>query len=150
MNVKSSDRNWTFKVVSLGFGKLVLRIRGAKTAFTLIELLVVIAIIAILASMLLPVLSQSKEKARRTQCRNNLRQIGLAMVLYSDDNSQKFLPNNNWAPFCVSPYGGGPNDLRTNMLNYAKTKTVYYCPDDYMKPDEENGWDVPSNGGFHY
>lgn len=59
----------------------------APHGFTLVELLVVIAIIAVLASLLLPTLSRGKEQGRRTVCRSNLRQFGVAITLYADDNA---------------------------------------------------------------
>ena len=61
-----------------------------KPAFTLIELLVVIAIIAILASLLLPVLSTAKTKAKTARCLSNLHQMGIGMSLYTSDYNERF------------------------------------------------------------
>jgi prepilin-type N-terminal cleavage/methylation domain-containing protein/prepilin-type processing-associated H-X9-DG protein len=88
-----------------------------KSGFTLIELLVVIAIIAILAAILFPVFAQAREKARQTTCLSNLKQLGLATMMYLQDNDETFpklkvtpppFPRQSWAPFtwqdAIGPY----------------------------------------------
>src|SRR5438093_6361107 len=91
-------------------------------AFTLIELLVVIAIIAILAGILLPLLSRAKENSRRTFCQNNMRQLGLSLVMYAGDFNGLYPPETDTKRWPAQ------------LLDYYKTLRVLRCPTDGTNP----------------
>ena len=112
---------------------MVARLRS-RLAFTLIELLVVIAIIAILASLLLPALAKAKSKAKQTACLNSMRQLGIATVMYVQDNGKY--------PGTLLTVGGfryvWPPRLFTQL---GTNRSVFWCP--AAKADSK--WDTNAN-----
>jgi prepilin-type N-terminal cleavage/methylation domain-containing protein/prepilin-type processing-associated H-X9-DG protein len=93
-----------------------------RRGFTLIELLVVIAIIAILAAILFPVFARAREKARQTSCSSNMKQIGVAIIMYASDFDGAF--PSNWTGNCASP---GWDWMETTQP-YINNWQVYVCP----------------------
>src|SRR5262245_55471688 len=102
----------------------------ASRAFTLIELLVVIAIIAMLAALLLPALTDAKERARRGSCKNSQRQVLLSVQLYGDDNGQG-VPSG--APNKPKPVDDDHlpvlSAVSSNaIMQYLRNERLFHCP----------------------
>ena len=109
----------------------------SRKRFTLIELLVVIAIIAILAAMLLPALAKAREKARTISCLNNQKQQTLGILMYCDDNRERYPAGDSTAWGDGSGYPGVPTARHGGYVDatfrYINSAEVFLCPTDEIR-----------------
>ncbi len=124
------------------------RFRSARRAFTLIELLVVIAIIAILAAILFPVFAQAREAARKANCLSNLKQIGLAMGMYIQDNDGNWpaQPSDGYPLANTGLGGASPFNYKDSILPYSKNEQIWICPTNIPNGNLATR---PPNIGYH-
>ncbi|MFA8016712.1 DUF1559 domain-containing protein [Bremerella cremea] len=138
-----------------------------KSAFTLVELLVVIAIIGVLIALLLPAVQQAREAARRMQCTNNLKQLGIALHMYNDTYQtlpMGVLQNHNWRvsvlPFMEQrnlydqldfsvDFRGDQNNANTPLLSDQAVDT-FVCPSSPLDSNMNPGWNGQRYQYHHY
>lgn len=113
-----------------------------RSGFTLIELLVVIAIIAILAAILFPVFAQAREKARQASCLSNVKQLGLACLMYGQDYDETY-PTTRMYDFDGFGNGGQWWSWSFRISPYIKSFAAYRCPTDDGGQNGYDGWSGP-------
>lgn len=127
---------------------------NTSKAFTLIELLVVIAIIAILAAILFPVYAQVRASARNTADMSNIRQVGIASMMYLSDSDERYVPVGSWNDPSISPFNHPARPAPDQewhgwglrLLPYVKSQALFHSP---WMPDTATWWTGPcatSNG----
>jgi prepilin-type N-terminal cleavage/methylation domain-containing protein/prepilin-type processing-associated H-X9-DG protein len=117
-----------------------------RRAFTLIELLVVIAIIAVLIALLLPAVQSAREAARRAQCVNNLKQIGLAIHNYHSTNDALPPSGSSHNDPTIGGFVRGPFSCKVRILPFMEQQQLFNTVNFTLDPEWPNGYGVNSNG----
>lgn len=124
--------------------------QSSKTnGFTLIELLVVIAIIAILAAILFPVFARARENARRASCQSNLKQIGLGVLMYSQDYDEKF-PQAKVEATASEVTANNPYGWADALQPYVKSVQLFQCPSETEGPTNDPTSTGPGYSDYWY
>src|SRR5215208_4217857 len=160
-------RYWYFAPISFAqpdTPAIIAGVRGAPMrrtprAFTLVELLVVVGIIAILVALLLPSLNKARESARGVACASNLRQIGVGMLMYANENRQRLPFHADWGPTHDEDWIHWQPDPRRDPNNLTKTSAIApymgeFKVDVFRCPSDDTGhhtrFDTAGQGPLRY